>query len=518
MHTLSIQQVNIYKKPVPIEHAFKITEATIGDLHGNIIKFVYFLIKQGIILMDDAEFYRLVELYKTDPHVWTQDYIDELACAVKSFVVINKDVLVRLLGDDVADRGQLDITILWFLAEFVRQGGLVQIHVSNHGFEFITYMESYLLNPAAQEIPLERFALLGRHENQYTVSLANLHFILKKEWVSKEQVRHLYETVYRPLLRVMTYSICPTTGETHLFSHAESGLETLTALGEYFDVDCTKHTVKNIIDSIEVKNHLFQKKYASVNQITISGCYNIKEMSNPLTKFSAMAHLVWRRVDYPERIHSPGELEYDTLNPDEPPRRIKWFHGHDRYVQNPLHSFSLDCASGLPTRNHENCLENYVDLVSDHLPQAMLIYNRITLPRLQELLSDVPEASQLDLSVLLNNLWRFIYRFVVMETHLQQNDRAAFEEKRERLVKEMVMLTPHETRMDALFQEEDMLDCLKLPVKAILLRCPIIREHSVQLPGFFRGYFAQDCAQNEFQACEQNDDFAPLQKERCLIA
>lgn len=516
MHILSTQHVNIYKKPVPIEHEFKITEATIGDLHANVIKLIYFLIRNGIIFMDDDIYNRLVELYKTPPDQWTQEYIDELADVVKSFLVINKEVLVRLLGDEVADRGPLDISILWFLAEYVKQGGLIQIHVSNHGFEFITYMESYLLRPASAQNPVKEFALFGLYDNKFTVSLANLHFIFHKGWVSIAHLRHLYETVYRPLLRVMTYSICPETGETHLFSHAESGLETLNALGEYFGFDCTQRTIKNITEAIDAYNHLFQKKYASVNRITIDGCYEMTEMNSPLSKISVMAHLVWRRTNNPEWITSPGQLEYGGSNPEESPRKIKWFHGHDKLVQKTGHSFTLDSDAGLPRGNPDDAVK-YIDLVSDHLPQAMLIYKHTTQPQLKKLMINVSEKSKDDIAILWDMLWGLMFRFVVTVTHLQPSEKIVFEDEKESLLNEMLDLVPAQSRMDRLLLEGHLRDSLAVPLEDIFLRNldNLTTAPAASSSGFFSDTSGQNNQRRDSQSSKGNNTCSSYKRKGC---
>lgn len=479
MHLLTKTNVNIYIKPTPIKHSFKVAEVTVGDLHANIVKLVYFLIRNSIIHMEDDVFDRLVRLYKIPSDRWSQAYVDELAKVVKSFVVINKTVLVRLLGDEVADRGVLDMSILWFLAEFVKQDGLIQIHISNHGFEFITYMELHIQYPKAETLPLDSFVLFGKQQNQFSTSIVNLHYILINRWVNWTQVKDLYESVYRPLLRVMTYSLCPTTGEAHLFSHAEAGLETIRELGKFFlgegiGVDYREQTIKSMIDSIDKMNYVFQKKYASDNKMTFKGegCYDAKNLYRRLSPESAVVHLVWRRHDPQDPICSPGRIEYGgvdcNLFSQGTYRDVKWFHGHDHEAQNTEYSFTLDCDSGKIAG--ESSEEEYIDLVSDHLPQAMMIYDLEIVPKLQKLLSDVPQDAKQDLEGRLDELRCLFFRFIVTVTDLQAHQRTAFEEEKEKLVKEIVDLSPDLTSVDSILREESILDYLDAPLQAIFLR------------------------------------------------
>lgn len=475
MHIVTKTLVNIYKKPVPIQHPFKVTEATIGDLHANVIKVIYFLIKNSIIFMEDADFDQLVKLYKTPHDQWSERFLLELFIAVRAFVVIDKKVLVKLLGDETADRyPNLDVTFLKFLAEYRSQGGLIQIHASNHGLEFVTYMEFSLQLGDVSEIPLNAFALYGKHGNGFSASLANMHAALLQQWVSLEKVKDLYETMYRPVLRVMTTSISPTTHETHFFSHAEAGLETIDALSECFGVPIPKPTLTSIIAAIDMNNDVFQKKYAFVNRISYQGCYCMSEMGNPLSAKSAMAHLTWRRPGEHAPISSPAELVYDESSPVESLRPVKWFHGHDATPHQAEHSFTLDCRSGMPptpaTRrvgdeddgeNGEDEALDYIDLVSDHLPQSMLIYQTDTLPKLQALLLGVPEDATLILNNLLDRLWRSMFQYVVAADHILRVEKAKLESERKTLIKEMVRLLSHLTADESALHEKKMLDCIR---------------------------------------------------------
>ncbi len=421
MHLLFKEKLNIYQKPTPITHPFKVTQVTIGDLHANIIKLIYFLIRNGIISMDDAVYSRLVDLYKANQSTWSESYLQELCTSLKSFVVINKHVLVRIIGDDVCDRGMLDLSLLWFLEEFVEQQGLVQIHVSNHGFEFITYYELNIHNRFDELKDTDVFSLYGRYQNVFSKSLSHLDFILKQGWIDWDTLQRLYESIYRPLLRVMTYSICPNTLETHLFSHAECGLETISCIGEHFGLaDSPNPTIARIINTIEFINLQFQVRYANVNNIcklsaSGSGFYHNILVDSPLNSLSAINHLVWRRANDPlPPLLTPEKLSFRPEG-DVSCKPLGWFHGHCDLTKDTGHTFTLDSACGKSTPDELSTEDElYIDLVSDHVPISMLSYNEEAKKMLEEYLPLLTAQHKPTLVQLLDDLWNATFRLVTL--------------------------------------------------------------------------------------------------------
>lgn len=479
MHIFDKTIENIYKKPAAVPHPFKIREMTIGDLHANLIKLLYGLLRHQIISMIDEDFYHLVELNKIKPQAWSPAFITEFKQAVRRFKVVNKGVLVRLLGDDVADRWPVfDLAMLWFFEEFTNQDGLLQIHLSNHGYEFITYMEAKINHP---ELPLQQFSpdytftMFNQHKNIFTASLANMHYALFKNLITLDEVKSLYQTIYRPLLRVMTYSQCPETYEVHFFSHAEVGLETIDALGACFDVDCRKKTSDHLMSVLDQHNFLFQQRYAFSNQIIKQCGFDVTKTNAPLSKLTAFAHLVWRRPNLSMPMTTPGQLPSEDVHTGGKQVTTRWFHGHHGCSQNTPYSCTLESLSGQYSYDYklkdQFMLEReYIDLVSEHLPREMLIYEYDVIPKVRALLSTLPEVFKSFVDTQFEQLWLLTFRFVIKSAQLQQHDMTNFLNERWTLVHCITILLPNLTIKERQSQEREIINHLQLPLNPIFKR------------------------------------------------
>ena len=79
-HEFINEQVDIYQLPsIDVPHKGSAgTQVTIGDLHGNAIKLMFMLVKHGIATnIDEADYNRLVAIYKTPTQDLTKKHLDE---------------------------------------------------------------------------------------------------------------------------------------------------------------------------------------------------------------------------------------------------------------------------------------------------------------------------------------------------------------------------------------------------------------------------------------------------------
>ena len=96
----------------PCPHHYQITQVTFGDLHANAIKFIYNLIRNGICApVSDASYDEQLKLYEyTQP--LTKAGFDAFNQWIDAHLqVIDTTIMVRLIGDVLADRGRND----WFV-------------------------------------------------------------------------------------------------------------------------------------------------------------------------------------------------------------------------------------------------------------------------------------------------------------------------------------------------------------------------------------------------------------------
>ena len=117
-HTLIIEeQVDIYKLPTVSEEqrAKKGIEITIGDLHANAMKLMFLLVKHGIATdLTEANYDRLAEIYNTSVEELTKDILTEFN-QILDTVTFRSEALVRLIGDELSDRGSNDYFVLKIL-------------------------------------------------------------------------------------------------------------------------------------------------------------------------------------------------------------------------------------------------------------------------------------------------------------------------------------------------------------------------------------------------------------------
>jgi hypothetical protein len=423
MHIISKSAVNIYVMPEPVTSPFKVTQVTCGDLHANLIKLLYCLIRNRVISMEGSTYDKLVILYHTPPHEWSKSYLLALKSHIVKFKVINPYILVRLLGDELCDRGTFDLSILWFLEEFIRQNGLIEILASNHGFDFIRFCELAKLGLLQEPIYRQEFNFLDRHENQYSQSLHNLESVIKRGLVVMSDILSLYDKVYLPRLSPLSHSV-DHEGNLQIFSHGEIGTNTMSSLAQHFHRRTPDTgTIAATVELIDFNNQAFhqQRDNLCCKRGLEGGLYHPCYIGAPLSPKSAMTHLVWRRSTH---SHLPIETPHEMmLSPQSALRRtVTWFHGHDKLSTQTAHHHihTLDSESGLPCgEGAANALEDYIDLVSDNVPFSMLRFVQTISNLRAEYLIRLPATASAALEKLFSQLFDETFRFVLLSRTMQ---------------------------------------------------------------------------------------------------
>ncbi|MFA5960147.1 MAG: Dot/Icm T4SS effector Wip [Tatlockia sp.] len=423
------EQVDIYEYPdkiVPNSGSI-----TIGDLHGNAVKLLHFLLRHNVVKFKEGEngkeiFDEFVELYeksdlipgyysnirmaqgRVDGHKKDlkelQDRRDELiriekrsdeeednlnalngdgAGSIKykqrlidnqqkvvdenrlslqeldlkdipvkfnailsKLETVSEKTLVRLIGDELADRGSNDYYTLKLLGFLHTNKVNVNIIGSNHSNEFIRAYEQ--LDYALPE---------GGMDGKQRKSFAGLKLLLDENIVSKEEVTQLVNEAYKPTLKILDYTLS-NDGIT-LFTHAPvrfDRIERIAArLGVVYD-DSTNKALAATIDKINtrfadiVKNNKVQE-YCSVN--LLAGKADAMEPAE-VEKFP-LIDIMWNRWDEKKDTEDarPGKVNnYPVL----------YVHGHDPYQSKYPHVVNLDTECGKGMRRE---LENKVAQAQD---------------------------------------------------------------------------------------------------------------------------------------------------------
>lgn len=104
-NALQVEHVDLDLYPTKIETLAQGSEVTIGDLHGNAQKLLYFLIKNGVLKLSVSDYRQMSQLIKTNKKKLTTIKLSRFQALLNSAGVSDK-ALIRFLGDDVCDRGR----------------------------------------------------------------------------------------------------------------------------------------------------------------------------------------------------------------------------------------------------------------------------------------------------------------------------------------------------------------------------------------------------------------------------
>lgn len=281
-------------------------EVTIGDMHGNALKFIYFLVRQRIISMSKADYRKIINIYKKSAdQLVKKDLADFIK--ILNNCAINKGVKIRLLGDEFADRGSNDYFTLKII-ERISQEIQLEILCSNHGLDFLNFYETHFK---------ELFFSIVRPPTQ---SLINLNLLIKKKLVTKSEIEKIITNHYLPHLKLLAYDVDEENKCIVLFSHAPIGLRTVEALAKDFNA---KYDKKNLPQTIDQINQAFneicvKKKMAESSKLMLAREEGVSAMRAPLAY--PFLRTVWNR-DY--------DAKKDPLKKCLDEYSVIYVHGHD---------------------------------------------------------------------------------------------------------------------------------------------------------------------------------------------
>ncbi len=356
------EQVDIYKLPVVDAQHLGVpgSQITIGDLHGNAMKLLFMLIKHGIAThINEADYETLVRIYqitetKFRPGIgfdFSKNKLKEIDLLrfnrILAKIEFKNTSTLRLIGDEMADRGSNDYFTLKILEKLKEHQVPVEILLSNHSVEFI---EAYETQTDFKPPRLSR---------EHAVSMFNLQNLLDQGLVSRGEILALVNKAYKPALRAISYSINEDKTEIFIYSHAGIGLNTIKSLAKKLNVVFNDKSASELAQTIDRINTVFQE-YVQTN--TIYGLYHpdvlrqgyfgrsISEEARPLE------FIMWNR-DYSGICNArPEQWNGYQLN---------FVHGHDQKEATRENIYNLDNGLG-KFDEHEG---RYTVLYTHGLPQ-----------------------------------------------------------------------------------------------------------------------------------------------------
>lgn len=360
---LTRERNDLYSYPT-IQQKEWVRDISLGDLHSNPIKFIYFLIHRGICSLSKEHYKTLIDIYKNFNLENSDEKIKkDLECfnhiLTNELRIINSHNLIRLIGDELADRGVNDYFILKILEKLHHHNVTYEILVSNHGAEFIGAYEKF-------EEKRKQLLRTILKEDQ-AQSLSQLNQMIQKNIVHANEVFSIIENCYKPKLKLLSYTLDETTGGITLYSHAEIiNLKPISLLASKFNVPYNDSTSQHLAQTIEKINAQFSK-YVSRNEVSTlikkteiqklcslsqQKCHS--EIGSP-TIDNIFEYILWNR-------------SYKTFEPETKHRRsgysIHFVHGHDSPKVENKNIFNLNSDIGKSLLLNHGL---YIDLISNEV-------------------------------------------------------------------------------------------------------------------------------------------------------
>lgn len=334
MPTLIRDEVDISHKPrlEDLTATFEKTQLTIGDMHANTVKFLYFLFRHGLFTgLNDAEYQELA-------HIMLKEPSDTLkAVDLSRFRVLLAKIKAQpkarliIIGDELCDRVGNDYFMLKFFEKLSEEDVEVDVLLSNHGADFINVIEG--------KFKTNWFGNLSHRLTSCGPSIDRLYHLINRGLISQDEIISLTCEHYLPQVKAIVYTIDKATNRITLFTHAPVGLEVLEPLAKKLGLaDFDDSTIERLATSIDKINLAFAKALKRGNSYeSLIKSQNTWEDTN-LAR-DPFEYLTWNR-------------EYNIINR---PREHKGYllafvHGHDRDEPDTDldHIFSLDSLLGHP--------------------------------------------------------------------------------------------------------------------------------------------------------------------------
>jgi DNA-binding NarL/FixJ family response regulator len=319
--TLVTDPDNLKQKPAAAPSGASVV--AIGDLHGNALKLLHFLIKEGVADIAEQDYQKFYDLYHTVPA--TQESMIAIKALIdKQLQIIDTTPLIRLIGDELADRGANDFYTLYLLKKLDDSDVKFDINQSNHTMEFTLAHES---NGIGQFV-----SRLGPGQANSAVALRQS---IESGVVSLEEVEQLIG-IHKEHQRIISYTL--TDDGIALYSHAPIDVKIVKALAAKFGVDYHDATAELLAYTIEKIN---QKYVEVVKQNKLHDYIDQNVLCNPDHYPAAeypIEHIVWsRNYRAIDRSVQPEGFGY----------QIGYVYGHDSGAPEAAKGDNIVCLDSL---------------------------------------------------------------------------------------------------------------------------------------------------------------------------
>lgn len=205
---------------------------------------------------------KLCTIYQKKVNELTQEDINEYQQLLNNLRIKRTDLHIRLIGDVLADRGKSDHYTLLIYQLLNNHNIKLETIFSNHDLSF--YLA--FVNDFARAREGEHLRLDG----QQGASYEGMMTLINKNLISKEKMVTIVKNIYLPSLRIVSYICNKQEDEINTtfvpISHAPNDLSLIKSLAEHYGIaysDETSDDLMHIVDKInayaqyELQNDLF---------------------------------------------------------------------------------------------------------------------------------------------------------------------------------------------------------------------------------------------------------------------
>lgn len=218
IYTLPVAQFPLWGRPGD--------EIVIGDLHANNIRFIYSLIRHGVIRgMTTEQYDVLVRIFMKTTVELTESDLSDLVYILES-LLYNRGVIVHLLGNDLVDKAMDGFDVLTMFVIKVLQQNQVQIRIS------LSSRTCQIIESCELKTEFDMSSLLRSNG----ISISGVQEMLQNGLMTKEDIIALYNDFYKNSLRVnLRISDMSPQGEpvVYLLSYAGVDLTNIRQQTEY---------------------------------------------------------------------------------------------------------------------------------------------------------------------------------------------------------------------------------------------------------------------------------------------
>lgn len=346
MHRLLVKESDVDLSVPPgkgkrvMSGSVELAELTIGDLHANAMKFIFFLVTEGVFKISPDVYVTLWDLYQTPMDQVTEETFTRFAAILHEDVsVLRKGTLVRLIGDELSDRGENDFFVLMVFEALVSKGVKFEILFSNHGADFLNHFnyikKCFAFSDSFICVPSKTTPYAPQIDPLFTNSSRRLEISLEEGFINVEELSEKVDLFYVPYIKLISFSLDKSNNEITIFSHAPIDLADIKGLSLYFDVpynDRSIVTFGEMIDAINGKTKPDQL-YPHCSP------YHFDKHE----RFHPIYRCAWNRC--------LTDLNRPAIHPNG--FKMHWVHGHDPLCESDDHITNLDNELGKCPGNYK---------------------------------------------------------------------------------------------------------------------------------------------------------------------